>query len=834
MKRFLLLLAAFPIVAAVAAPARSGQPAGAPVDFNRDVLPILSNHCFQCHGPDAPARKAKLRLDTRDGLYRVRDGVAVVVPGKTADSELFRRVTSTDDDEIMPPPRVNKKLTEKQIDTLRRWIEQGAPWARHWAFEPPQRPRMPAVKNAAWVRNGIDAFVLERLEKEGLSPSPEAAKEVLLRRVTLDLTGLPPTPAEVDAFLANNSPTAYEEVVDRLLASPRYGERMAWDWLDAARYADSNGYQGDQDRTMWPWRDWVVSAFNANMPFDQFTVEQLAGDLLSNATRDQKLATAFNRNHMINGEGGRIPEENRIEYLVDQTDTVSTIWLGATLGCARCHDHKFDPFTMRDYYSLLAYFNQTPVTGGGGSGKTPPVLDFATPEQDRQRVKLQKELDELLKQVRAKETKLREAGLVKENGKEVNTLPASIESTLRKGPGDRNDPTYGELVKFYKDKEPDYVALLQAHKKARQARDSFVNSIPQVMVMEDMAKPRDTFVLLRGAYDKKGEKVSAEVPAALLPAAKGAPKNRLGLAQWLVDPGHPLTARVTVNRHWQTFFGAGLVRTVEEFGAQGERPSHPELLDWLASEFVRSGWDVKALQRLIVTSATYRQSSKMTPALRERDPNNRLLARAGRFRLPSWMIRDQALAAGGLLVEKVGGPPVRPYQPAGVWEEATFGFIKYKQDHGPDLYRRSLYVFWRRIVGPTLFFDSATRQVCAVKSVRTNTPLHALTTLNDTTFVEAARVLAERVMQVESRTENRLAAVFRRTLTRPPRADELKILSETYDRLHAKFAADPAAAEKLLAAGEWPRDPRLNTTDHAALAAVCSLVLNLDEALTRQ
>jgi hypothetical protein len=797
------------------------------VDFNRDVLPILANNCFQCHGPDQQARKAKLRLDTKDGLR-------VVTPGRSAESELYNRITSSDETEVMPPPQSKKKLTAQQINVLKNWIDQGAKWAKHWSFEPPRRPDLPVVQHKAWPRNAIDVFVLDRLEREGLQPSPEASREILLRRVTLDLTGLPPAPDEVAAFLADKAPDAYERVVERLLQSPRYGERMAWDWLDAARYADSNGYQGDQDRTMWPWRDWVVQSLNANMPFDRFTIEQLAGDLLPGATKKQKLATAFNRNHMINGEGGRIPEENRIEYIVDQTDTVSTIWLGATLGCARCHDHKFDPFTMRDYYGMFAYFNQTPVNGGGGSGKTAPVLDFATPEQDRQRTKLQKELDEVTKTLRAQEAKLRAAGVVTKDGKETTSLPANIESTLRKGPGDRNEQTFNELVKFYKEKEPEYIALLQAHKKAKQTRDAMVNTVPQVMIMEDMVKPRDTFMLVRGAYDKKGEKVSAAVPGVLLPLSAEAPNNRLGLAQWLIDPSNPLTARVTVNRHWQTFFGTGLVKTVEEFGAQGERPSHPELLDWLATEFVQSGWDVKALHRLIVTSATYRQSSKMTPLLLERDPNNRLLARASRFRLPSWMIRDQALAVSGLLVERLGGPPVRPYQPPGIWEEATFGFIKYKQDHGADVYRRSLYVFWRRIVGPTTFFDSPSRQVCAVKAVRTNTPLHALTTLNDTTYVEAARVLAQRVLVKGLTVEDSVSTAFRWTLARPPTPTEVEILSGTYKRLHARYATDKEAATKLVSAGEAPRNTTLDVVEHAAMTGVCTLLLNLDETLTRQ
>ena len=803
------------------------------VNFNREILPLLSDNCFACHGPDKKARKAKLRLDTREGALRTED--PIIIPGKSAASELYKRLTSGDETEVMPPPASKKKLTEQQIELVKRWIDEGATWTKHWAFEPQQQLALPKIKRTLWPRNAIDYFVLSRLEKEGLQPSPEAPREVLIRRLSLDLTGLPPTPEDVDAFLADKSPEAYEKVVARLLQSPRYGERMAWDWLEAARYADSNGYQGDQDRTMWPWRDWVVKAFNDNMPFDRFTIEQLAGDLLPGATREQKLATAFNRNHMINGEGGRIPEENRIDYLVDQTDTTATIWLGVTLGCARCHDHKYDPFTMRDYYRLLAYFNRTPVTGGGGSGKTPPVLDFATPEQDKKRKQLQQEFDALAKKVRDQEQMLGDAALVKKEGAAKSTLPAEIDASLRKGPSGRNDQDANELIKFFKDKEPVYVASLQTLRNAKQARDGFNKALPQVMIMEDLAQPRDTFILVRGAYDKPDAKVSPSVPSILLPLPEDAPKNRLALARWLVDPNQPLTARVTVNRYWQMFFGTGLVKSVEEFGVQGERPTHPALLDWLASEFVRSGWNVKAMHKLIVTSATYRQSSKTTPALLERDPDNRLLARGPRLRLPSWMIRDQALAAAGLLREKQGGPSVRPYQPPGIWEEATFGFIRYQQDHGTDLYRRSLYVFWRRIVGPTMFFDAASRQTCTVKTVRTNTPLHALATLNDVTYVEAARLLAQRVLEQQGLSPSeRIACAFRLLTARRPTDEEIVILRNSYERLRNTFTADRKAAEKLLQTGESPRNQRLDLVEHAALTSVCTLLLNLDETLSKQ
>ena len=844
------------LLLALAAPAAAQQP----VDFARDVLPILSDHCFQCHGPDEKARKADLRLDRKEDALRADS--PVIVPGKSAESELVKRIVTDEPGEVMPPPRVNKKLKPEQLAILKRWVDQGAAWGRHWAFEPVRRPAVPQVKNAS----PIDAFIVDRLNRERLTQSPPADKERLIRRVTLDLTGLPPTPAEVDAFLKDDSPDAYEKVVDRLLASPRFGERMAWDWLDAARYADSNGYQGDGERTMWPWRDWVVRAFNDDLPYDRFTLWQLAGDRLSNPTTDQVLATGFNRNHMINGEGGRIPEENRIEYVFDQAETTAAVWLGLTFTCARCHDHKFDPISQKDYYRLFAFFNQTPVTGAGGNGQTPPVIDFATPKQEQTRKDTQKAHDDLAKQVTAIEAKLREAGMVLKDGKYETTLPQLIESALRKGPNDRADQNYDELIKHYRETEPEYVKLLGDLRQARKNRDAAAQAVPKVMVMADQPKPRDTFVLTRGAYDKPEGTVLPGTPAVFRKPDAATPwfpkrQTRLELAGWVVSPDNPLTARVTVNRIWQMFFGTGLVKTTEDFGVQGERPSHPELLDWLAAEFVNPNpspagrgektppsfpgkgvgglgsaqpWSMKHLVRLIVTSATYRQSSKVTPELRERDPDNRMLARGPRCRLPAWMIRDQALAASGLMTPTIGGPPVKPYQPPGIWEEATFGNKQYKQDHGEALYRRSLYVFWRRIVGPTMFFDAANRQTCSVKSVVTNTPLQALTTLNDTTFVEAARALAQLAMENAGETDtDRLTFAFRRVVARKPTDAELKILAGSLDKQRLVYTLDVPAAKKLLAVGESPRNEKLDATEHAALTAVCSLILNLDEALTK-
>ena len=743
-------------------------------DFSREVLPIFSDNCFQCHGPDANARKAKLRLDREEFALRKKD--VLIVPGRSEESELIARIFSSDPDEQMPPPDSKLKLTAAQKATLKAWVDSGAKWGKHWAYEPPRRPPLPKVKNAKWPRNEIDNFILARLERESLRPSPEANKITWLRRVSLDLTGLPPTPEEVDAFLKSsieNPKSSFEKIVDRLLASPRYGERMAWDWLEAARYADSNGYQGDNDRTMWPWRDWVVRALNANVPYDKFTIEQLAGDLLPKATDEQRLATAFNRNHMINGEGGRIAEENRVEYIFDQMETMATLWLGTTMTCSRCHDHKFDPITQRDYYSLFAFFNNTPVNGGGGSGQTAPVLAVGSPTQQ----------------------------------KEILELEGKIKSLKEKPQIDA------------------------AKKQLAALRKKF----PKVMVMRD-EKPRQTKVLVRGVYNQPSDvAVTSAWPAVFGANALERVPTRLYLAQWLVDEKNPLTARVTVNRIWQQFFGTGLVKTPEDFGVQGERPSHPQLLDWLALEFIKSGWDVKALHKRIVLSATYRQTSRVTPALRERDPKNRLLARMTRQRLPSWMIRDQALFISGLLVEKRGGPSVKSYQPAGVWAEATFGKKKYTRGKGEDLYRRSLYTFWRRIIGPTIFFDESKRQTCQVRRSRTNTPLHALITLNDITYIEAARALAQRVL-IEGGSDDkaRTAYAFRLATARAPKPNERAVLLKSIQKLRVTYANDPAAAKALLTIGDSKRDEKLNPTDHAAYTVLCNMILNLDEVITRE
>ena len=781
-------------------------------DFAREVQPILSENCYACHGPDAKARKADLRLDTREGALRKKD--PVIVPGKSADSELIKRIVSADENEAMPPPHINKMISAKQLATLKAWIDTGAAWGTHWAFVPPKRGE---------GFQSIDSYIRARLEKEGLKPSPEAGQETLLRRVTLDLTGLPPTAAERGAFLTDDSPEAYSKIVDRLLKSPRFGERMVWEWLEAARYADSNGYQGDGERTMYPWRDWAVRAFNSNMPYDRFTVEQIAGDLLPNATPGQKLATGFLRNHPINGEGGRIAEENRVDYGMDMAETVATVWLGLTFNCCRCHDHKFDPIAQKEYYGLFAFFNQTPVNGGGGDPFTKPTIDWPTPEQTAALAKATEAATKLATAVTEAEAKL----------EKPKDPPKDIADALKVIPANRTKAQIDALEKKFGVDKP-YAANLAELGKAVEACESIRRSIPRVMVMEDMPKPRDSFIYEKGLYNKPGAKVGPLVPA-VLPPLKADKPDRLALANWLVSKEHPLTARVAVNRLWQQFFGIGLVKTSNDFGVQGERPSHPELLDWLAVDFVESGWDTKRFVKAIVLSATYRQSSKATKELRERDPENRLLARAPRYRLPSWMIRDQALAASGLLVDKSGGPPVKPYQPGGVWEEATFGGKRYEADTGEGLYRRSIYTFWRRIVGPTMFFDVSPRLVCSVKSSRTNTPLHALLTLNDTTFVEAGRALAQSVLSKEKATDaERIAMAFRAILTRAPKPVEATILGESLGRLRGQYKRDPQAAKDLLAIGASKPDAKLDAGELAAWAALCNLLFNTDEALSKE
>ncbi len=812
------------LITAVCLLARGGFAYG-DTAFDREIQPILAEYCFACHGPDAEQRKAGLRLDTRTGLFGESGTDGPVVPGQPAESELLQRIRAADPEDRMPPPEAKIPLSPEQIQRLEQWIEEGAAWEGHWAFEPIRKPALPTPASSEWVRTPPDAFVLARLDEEDLEPAPPASRTQWIRRVTLDLHGLPPTLAEVDHFLEDESADAFERVVDRLLASPRYGERMVWDWLDAARYADSNGYQADRERTMWPWRDWATSAINANLPFDVFTRFQLAGDLLTDPTPEAVLATGFNRNHMINGEGGRIPEENRVDYVMDMAETTGTVWLGLTMNCCRCHDHKFDSISQQDYYRLFAFFNQTPVNGGGGDPQTAPVIAWPSETQERRRSDLRDRAARQGQTVDDLEATFRSAA--------DTDLATALADALDQARRERKPEHWDTLVAEIGPEHSGYEAAVKTWRKTRDGLNQVEKAIPKVMVMRDREETRETFILNRGLYNKRGETVSAQTPAALPAMSESEPRNRLGLANWILDPENPLTARVVVNRHWAVFFGRGLVATPEDFGTQGERPSHPELLDWLAADFVASGWDVKRLHRLLVLSATYQQASVITPEKQERDPENRWLSRGVRHRLPSWMIRDQALAASGLLVGTIGGPPVKPYQPDGVWADFTFGKKHYAADSGAALYRRSVYTFWRRIIGPTMFFDAAKRQTCVVRSSRTNTPLHALATLNDVTYVEAARALAERVMTSAETPEARLALAFRLVTARQPGLEERDILVNRLAAAKRSFDEDPQAAKALLAEGASQRSEEFDPAEHAAYTAVCTLILNLDEALNK-
>ena len=828
----------------------AGPPA-ADIDFNRDIRPILAENCLYCHGQDGNKRQADLRLDVRDAAVAAR----VIVPGNPAASGLLERIRSTDPDVLMPPPDSNRRLSEEQKALLDRWIAAGAEYRPHWAFVTPERPQPPAVSRGEWVRNPVDRFILGKLEQTGLAPSPEADRPTLIRRLHADLVGLPPTPEEVDAFVADTDPQAYEKLVDRLLASPHYGERMALPWLDAARYADSNGFQQDGDTWQWMWRDWVVRALNADMPFDRFSTEQLAGDLLPDATTEQKIATGFNRNHLLNGEGGAIAEEQRFNNLFDRVDTTSTTWLGLTMACAQCHDHKYDPLTQRDYYALLDAFNRVPESGAPTRFSArirvaPPVLELPSTENTAR-------LGELESRLKAEEGAARpvidaafaawRAGIFADGQPaDAADLPRNLTPLLRKPEAERTADEKKSIESqlrghFDAKVKADVVKALPqvvAYEAAKREFDEYRgDQLPRPMVMSD-ERPRETRILDRGEYlAPKGDRLAFAAPAFLPPLPADAPANRLGLARWLFLPEHPLTARVQVNRMWQHFFGTGLVKTVEDMGVQGEYPLHLPLLDWLAVEFRAGDWSQKRMHRLLVTSATYRQSSRVTPEQLALDPENRLHGRAGRFRMPSMILRDAALAAAGLLDPRLGGQPVYPYQPDQIWEALAITKERdftYPASHGADLRRRSLYTFWRRTVSPANMFDTANRQTCSVRASRTCTPLHALTTLNDPTWVEAARVLAERAMNAAPAADERLAFAFRRVLGRRPTDYDLQALGRMHARQLAVYRADVDAAKQLVSAGESPRDAALDPAEHAALAATCLGIFNIDEALTRE
>lgn len=929
-------------------------------DFIRDVRPLLSDRCFSCHGPDEANRKANLRLDTQEGA------AGVLKSGK-----LLARISHEKKALRMPPPSA-PELNPQQIATIKSWIEQGAEWKMHWSYVPPKRPVVPEVKTQGWAKNEIDRFILAKLEREGLKPSQLADRATLLRRVTLDLTGLPPTTKDLDAFLADRSPNAYEKVVDRLLASPQYGERMAMPWLDLSRYADTHGYHIDSHRDMWAWRDWIVSAFNRNMPYDRFATWQLAGDLLKNPTREQLLATGFNRNHMINFEGGAIPEEYQVEYVVDRVEATSSAFMGMTMGCARCHDHKYDPIRQKEFYRFFAFFNTVNEKGlDGTKGNAVPMLPLPSPEQKTELEALNRRINELEAWMDERDVPaLREgwefskpsfptAPASDSNGTKAASIRMKLSARLdtvdvtlidkpwlklwvdggvaigrnRRGShlflksGDvvyrskdhfvtgewqhvavnlEGEPKLwmdakpmtlvraesNEVPKLYERgsredtrffsrsltqdemrvlaiDEPAKVALAVApEKRSRDQKlmllayffehgvsDSVRNvnreleslykqrgeleyEIPDSMRMAEMAIPRETKILARGDYRNGTEVVTPGVPSFLPPLPKDAPANRLGLAEWLTSPEHPLFARVAVNRFWQQYFGTGIVKTVEDFGSQGEYPIHPELLDWLATEFRDSGWDIKAMQKRIVMSATYQQVSKTTPELQEKDPENRLLAHGPRFRLPAEIIRDNALAVSGLLNAKMGGPGVHPYQPKGVWEDIaygdTFSSQVYAQDHGESLYRRSMYTFWKRTAPPPslITFDAPDREKCAARRTLTNTPLQALVLLNDPTYVEASRALAARMIREGG--SDPVGWAFRTTLTRKPEPQERSLLTAQLNKQLAIYKNYPEGASQLLSVGESPVQPGIDKAKLAAWTTVASVILNLDETVTKE
>jgi hypothetical protein len=776
----------------LASPARA---ADAVVDYNRDVRPILAKNCFACHGQDDSHRAAKLRLDRRETALLPRKRGAAVVPGAPEKSLLVHRVSSEEDAERMPPMQNGNPLTAKQIATLQRWIAQGAPYAEHWAFAKPKRPPLPVVKDRTWPRNGIDYFVLAELEKHGLKPAAEADRYTLLRRLSFDLRGLPPSPQEIETFLHDRSADAYEKAVDRFLNDPAYGERWARMWLDLARYADSAGYGSDPLRpNIWPWRDWVIDAFNRNLPYDRFTIEQLAGDLLPSPTPQQRIATAFHRNTMTNTEGGTDDEEFRTAAVKDRVDTTLQVWMGLTMGCAKCHSHKYDPLTQQDYYRFYAVFNQS---ADNDQPDERPTLAAPTAEQKEQNRHLDARISELKKHLTA-------PSLVAVRA--VRRLPVPVESLA----------LLGEIGKL---------------EKSRPA----ITLVP-VMIELPSKQRRQTHLMVKGNYLNPGAKVEPGVPAAFQPLLKDTLANRLGVAQWLIDPENPLTARVAVNRYWAALFGTGLVETEEDFGTQGEMPSHPELLDWLATEYVRLGWDTKAFLKLLVTSATYRQAPKTTPQKLAKDPRNRLLSRGPRFRLEAEMVRDQALSLCGLLSRKMHGPSVYPPQPPGLWQAAFNGQRTWPTSKGEDRYRRGLYTFWRRTVPyPSLStFDATSRETCTVRRIRTNTPLQAFVTLNDPVYVECAQALARHIVKEGgTTTEERARFGLYLCLCRPPRTEQVQHVMELFQTEREHYRKDTKAALALATEPLGPLPAGMDAAELAAWTVVANVLLNLDAVLMK-
>ncbi len=735
------------------------------ISYNFQVRPIFSDKCYKCHGPDANKRQAGLRLDIENEAYKAlqeHPRAHALVPGNPDQSELYLRISSTDTSIMMPPANSHLPgLTVNEIDIIKKWIQQGARYEKHWAFTAPKKPLLPKIDKSEWPKNPIDYFVLQQMEKQGLSPNEEADKERLIKRVSLDLTGLPPSPEQTKKFLADQSTNAYDQVVDALLAQPAYGERMALPWLDIARYADSHGYQDDNYRTQWPWRDWVIHAFNKNMPYDQFVSWQLAGDLLPNANKEQLLATGFNRNHKITEEGGVVDEEYRVEYVVDRTNTLGRGILGVTIECAKCHDHKYDPFSQKEYYQLFAFFN---------------------------------------------------------NIKEVG-----IESTVG-GP-----ETYAKNPRMEITKD-DISGLLNYINKTDTSK-------LEVSIMKERDTLRKAFILNRGNYDQQLAEVEPATPASILPFPADYPRNRLGLAEWLFNEKNPLTSRVFVNRIWQEFFGRGIVKSAADFGMQGDLPSHPALLDWLAVDFRENGWNIKRLVKQIVLSATYRQSAVVSREKLKTDPENIYLSHAPRLRLPAELVKDLVLASSGLLNRKIGGTSVKAYQPPGLWELATSGrglLATYKQDSGQDIYRRGMYTFIKRTVPPPnmMIFDASSRDQCEVKRSRTNTPLQALVMMNDPTVLEASLALSDQLLKQSTKGSGVVEEAFKKIICRMPEKKEASLLMDYWNEKQSYFANNKKLADKTIAVGQY----KPVTKDNAALAAlmqVIEVIYNMEEAITK-
>ena len=791
---------------ALSALAHAEDPLPERVEFNRHIRPILSDKCFQCHGPDRNMRKAGLRLDLRAEATLDREGLRAIAPGDSGASEVIARIVTDNPDDKMPPADSNRHVSPRELELLKRWIAQGAEYEPHWSYIKPKAALTPTVKAAAWTRNPIDTFILANLEKEGLKPAPEATRETLIRRLYFDLLGIPPTPAEVQSFLLDNSPGAYESLVDRLLASPHFGERLAVYWLDLVRYADTVGYHGDQVRGVAPYRDYVIKAFNDNMPFDQFTREQLAGDLLPEPTEAQRIATGYNRLNMVTREGGAQEQDYVVRYAADRTRTTASVWLGSSLGCAQCHDHKFDPFTIRDFYRFGAFFSDIKEMGvqneGGNEGPFPPYLVFPNAQE-------KPEHDAILQRIADLKTALA-------------TAPPAVDPPVSTE-GTPPPPAREDLEK----------QLKEAEKK----KFSFEQNIYTSVITETM-DPRTVRVLPRGNWmDESGEVVEPGVPEFLGGLwLNGARPTRLDLANWLTDRENPLTARVFANRLWKLYFGTGISRVLDDLGSQGEWPKHPELLDYLAIEFMDSGWDIKHLARLMVTSSAYRQSSMADAALKERDPANRLLARQSRFRIEAEFVRDNALKVSGLLSPAMGGPAAKPYQPAGYYKELNFPTREYEPSTGQDLYRRGVYTHWQRTyLHPSLLaFDAPTREECTAERTISNSPQQALTLMNDPIFVEAARVFAERILaEGGDTTTTRIRWAWSEALSRAPLPEEIKILSSLYEKHLAQFASDPAAAASFLEVGEKPTPEGMDPVQLAAWSSVSRTILNTHEMIYR-